>query len=136
MMTTRSFSSDICDPSATIRPSSEIAKAVPRYVIPSSESAPIERTFLLFISTASTMKSSSFITTVSKMVACCDFTGTITSVVLSIIRLIVWVMPGGAWSIRVTVTIPVAIEVTKLTRSVSKTICILLSSSICIMTTV
>src|SRR3989338_53615 len=86
-----------------------------------------------FFSTALTTKSSSLTTTVC--VTVCGATGLlsvgVTTRTVSLTTLfIVWVMAGGACSRSVTVVMPVAIEVTKLTRSASKISCVLLRSSI------
>ena len=48
--------------------------------------------------------------------------GTTRSIVCSTIWLMVRVTEGGAWSMSATVTMPVAMEVTKLTKSVKRTI--------------
>src|SRR3989338_5349586 len=51
------------------------------------------------------------------------FAGVTVSTVCSTTRFTVCATIGGAWSMRLTVTIPVAIEVTNETSSVSSTIC-------------
>src|SRR3989344_6643954 len=56
--------------------------------------------------------------------------GTTFSIVRSMMRSTLCVMAGGAWSIKDTVTIPVAMDVTNETRRVRRTICDLESSSI------
>src|SRR3989338_2373756 len=89
--------------------------------------------FWEFFSIALTTKSSSLTTTVC--VTVCGAAGLlsvgVTTRTVSLTTLfIVWVMAGGACSRSVTVVMPVAIEVTKLTRSASKISCVLLRSSI------
>src|SRR3989344_3224767 len=48
---------------------------------------------------------------------------------LSMTLFMIWVTGGGAWSIKVTATIPVAIEVTKLTSKTNNTTWVLVKLS-------